>query len=68
VNEGPGCTTSMHPLEHGDSCRNILKSGWKEAEELELQVIETCSQKFCVDHPDMLIHMGNLTMTYHNQK
>jgi tetratricopeptide (TPR) repeat protein len=40
---------------------------WKEAEELQLQVMETCKTKLGTDHPDTLTSMANLASTYRNQ-
>ncbi len=40
---------------------------WREAEELELQVMETMKRVLGEEHPDTLISMGNLAATYRNQ-
>jgi hypothetical protein len=40
---------------------------WKDAEQLEVQILEICKTKFGVDHPDTLTSMGNLASTYRNQ-
>jgi hypothetical protein len=36
---------------------------WQEAEQLELQVIETSKTKLGADHPDTLTSMANLAFT-----
>ncbi|KAF5670769.1 NB-ARC TPR domain-containing protein [Fusarium circinatum] len=40
---------------------------WKEAERLELQVVETCKTILGEDHPETLRGMTNLAMTYSSQ-
>ncbi|KAI9775707.1 MAG: hypothetical protein M1816_005776, partial [Peltula sp. TS41687] len=40
---------------------------WKEAEELEVQVMETRARVLGQEHPHTLISMGNLALTYMNQ-
>jgi hypothetical protein len=40
---------------------------WKEAEELEVRVIETRKKVLGEDHPDTLTSMGNLAVTCMNQ-
>ncbi|KAF1835030.1 hypothetical protein BDW02DRAFT_579114 [Decorospora gaudefroyi] len=40
---------------------------WKEAEELDVQVMETLKTKLGADHPDTLTNMNNLASTYRNQ-
>ncbi|KAH7061799.1 kinesin light chain [Paraphoma chrysanthemicola] len=40
---------------------------WKEAEELEVQVMETSSRVLGDEHPDTLISMNNLASTYSDQ-
>ena len=40
---------------------------WKEAEELEVQVMETRKRVLGKEHPDTLTSMGNLVWTYGNQ-
>ncbi|CAI7618642.1 unnamed protein product [Penicillium viridicatum] len=44
-----------------------LEGRWKEAEQLEVQVMETRKTKLGVDHPDTLTSMANLASTYWNQ-
>jgi Tetratricopeptide repeat len=39
---------------------------WKEAEELEIQVIEISKTVLRAEHPDTLISIGNLALTYWN--
>ncbi|KAL8815792.1 MAG: hypothetical protein Q9223_005111 [Gallowayella weberi] len=40
---------------------------WKEAEELEVQVMETSQRVLGEEHPDTLTSMANLASTYRNQ-
>jgi tetratricopeptide (TPR) repeat protein len=40
---------------------------WKEAEELEVQVIETRKRMLGQKHPDTLTSMANLALMYWNQ-
>ena len=40
---------------------------WKEAEELDVQVMETRTGVLGSEHPDMLTSIGNLASTYRNQ-
>ncbi|KAF2818698.1 hypothetical protein CC86DRAFT_237739, partial [Ophiobolus disseminans] len=40
---------------------------WDAAEELEVQVMETCKKKLGADHPSTLTSMANLALTYQNQ-
>ena len=40
---------------------------WKEAEELNVQVMETRKRVLGLEHPDTLASMGNLASTYRNQ-
>src|SRR3984957_1101601 len=40
---------------------------WKEAEELQVQVMETSLRMFGAEHPDTLTSIGNLASTYWNQ-
>jgi len=40
---------------------------WKEAEELEVQVMETSLWVLGVEHPSTLTSMNNLALTYGNQ-
>ncbi|KAJ5946981.1 hypothetical protein N7454_003820 [Penicillium verhagenii] len=44
-----------------------LGGQWEEAEQLEIQVMETRKAKLGVDHPDTLTIMTNLASTYRNQ-
>ncbi|KAJ5335664.1 uncharacterized protein N7506_005600 [Penicillium brevicompactum] len=44
-----------------------LEGRWKEAEQLEVQVMETSKTKLGHDHPDTLSSMANLASTYRNQ-
>ena len=39
---------------------------WKEAKELEVQVIETRKRAFGVKHPDTLASIANLASTFWN--
>ena len=40
---------------------------WKEAEELEVQVMKTRNRELGQEHPDTLTSMANLASTYRNQ-
>ncbi|KAK3946519.1 hypothetical protein QBC32DRAFT_374836 [Pseudoneurospora amorphoporcata] len=40
---------------------------WKEAEKLEVQVLETSKAELGADHPSTLTSMNNLASTYRNQ-
>ncbi|CAN9176515.1 unnamed protein product [Alternaria alternata] len=40
---------------------------WEEAEELQVQVMETMKRVLTDEHPDTLTSMGNLASTYRNQ-
>ena len=40
---------------------------WEEAEETQVQVMETFKTKFGADHPDTLTSINNLGLTYTNQ-
>ncbi|KAJ5112223.1 hypothetical protein N7532_000268 [Penicillium argentinense] len=44
-----------------------LEGRWEEAEQLDVQVMETSKAKLGVDHPDTLMSMSNLASTYRNQ-
>jgi hypothetical protein len=43
---------------------NRLEGRWKEAEQLEMQVMETRKTKYGEDHPDTLSSMANLASIY----
>jgi hypothetical protein len=44
-----------------------LSGRWKEAEELELQVMETDKRVLGEEHLDTLTSIGNLALTYHDR-
>ncbi|KAJ5869517.1 hypothetical protein N7455_004458 [Penicillium solitum] len=44
-----------------------IEGRWEEAEQLEVQVMETRKTKLGVDHPSTLTSMANLASTYRNQ-
>ncbi|KAJ5416976.1 uncharacterized protein N7487_000526 [Penicillium crustosum] len=44
-----------------------IEGRWEEAEQLQVQVMETRKTKLGVDHPDTLSSMANLASTYSNQ-
>ncbi|KAJ6133755.1 hypothetical protein N7523_000077 [Penicillium sp. IBT 18751x] len=44
-----------------------LRGRWKEAEQLDVQVMETSKTKLGADHPDTLSSMANLASTFRNQ-
>ena len=61
--EHPDTLTSM-----GNLASTFWKQGrWKEAEELEVPVMETRNRVLGQDHPDTLTSMGNLASTYLGQ-
>jgi len=66
--EHPSTLTSMANL--ASTYRN--QGRWKEAEELEVQVIEMRKRVFREEHPDTLTGMNNLVFTWkgkgHNDK
>ena len=41
---------------------------WKEAVELDIQVVEMRRKVFGAEHPDTLTSMGNLALVYTNQE
>ena len=47
--------------------RYIDQGRWKEAEELQMQVMETSSRALGEEHPGTLTHMANLASTYTHQ-
>jgi Tetratricopeptide repeat len=59
-----------HPdtlINTGNLASTYRKQGrWKEAEKLEVQVMETIKRVLGGEHPDTLISMGNLASTYRN--
>jgi hypothetical protein len=67
--------TKLLGKEHKDTLSSIAMVGlaaklagrWKEAEELEVQVMEISVRVLGAEHPDTLISMGNLASTYRNQ-
>jgi hypothetical protein len=61
--EHPDTLTSMANL--ASTYRN--QGRWKEAEELEVQVIETSSRVLKAEHPETLTNTANLASTYKNQ-
>ena len=61
--EHPSTLTSMANL--ASTYRN--QGRWKEAEELEVQVMETRKRVLGLEHPDTLTSMANLASTYRNQ-
>ncbi|KAI2885598.1 hypothetical protein CBS13152_7503 [Aspergillus niger] len=49
-------------------CGCLYSDGrWKEAEDLDMQVMESRKQVLGPEHPDTLTSMGNLASTYRNQ-
>ena len=40
---------------------------WRDAEELEVQVMQACLRLFGPEHPDTLVSIGNLASTYSDQ-
>jgi hypothetical protein len=47
--------------------RNRILGRWKEAEELEVQVMKMRKRVLGEEHPDTLLSIGNLASTYSNQ-
>jgi hypothetical protein len=62
--EHPDTLTSMANL--ASTYRN--QGRWKEAEELEVQVMETSLRVLGAEHPDTLTSIANLASTYKNQE
>ncbi|OQE34396.1 hypothetical protein PENCOP_c018G04079 [Penicillium coprophilum] len=58
-----------HTLDSTAMLANVyrLEGRWEEAEQLEVQVMETCKTKLGVDHPSTLRSMANLASTFWNQ-
>ena len=62
----------MLGAEHPDTLRSMAnlaltywdQGRWEEAEELEVQVMETMQRVLGAEHPDTLTAMGNLASTY----
>ncbi len=62
-------------LEHQDTLTNMAylaltyqsQGRWKEAEELEIQVLETRKRVLGLEHPDTLASMAHLASAYRNQ-
>jgi len=61
--EHPDTLTSMANL--ASTYRN--QGRWKEAEELDVQVVEMSSRVLGAEHPGTLISMANLGVTFWNQ-
>jgi hypothetical protein len=61
--EHPHTLTSMANL--AATYRN--QGRWKEAEELEVQVMQMCKKILGEEHPDTLTSMANLASTYKNK-
>ena len=63
--------TSFHPdtlISIANLASTYWNQGrWKEAEELQVQVMETTKRVLGVEHPDTLISITNLASTYWNQ-
>ena len=52
----------------GNFASTYLNQGrWAEAEQLQVQVLETRKRVLGEEHPDLLASMGNLASTYWNQ-
>jgi hypothetical protein len=52
----------------GNLAAGYLNQGrWKEAEELEVQVMETRKRVLGQEHPDTLLSMGNLSFMFNSQ-
>ena len=56
----------------GNKCRKFAlvmgeNGDWKNAEELEVQVMDMSKKMLDAEHPDTLKDMSNLAMTYYNQ-
>ncbi|KAJ5901450.1 hypothetical protein N7495_001978 [Penicillium taxi] len=69
--EGP--TTEVTTIYHEVDCQKtpyttIQNGRWKEAEELEVQVMDTRKRVLGPEHPDTLTSMKNLALTYWTQR
>ena len=66
--EGSRRRTPRHTYQHGQLGVSYRQQGrWKEAEELELRVMEVMRRVLGEEHPDTLTSMSNLATTYHEQ-
>src|SRR3954469_21910830 len=78
--EGVGAGASLHADQHGQSGVDVQESRtmeggrsyrnqgrWKEAEELEVKVMETSLRVLGEEHPSTLTSMANLASTFWNQ-
>src|SRR3954469_4049146 len=78
--EGVGAGASLHADQHGQSGVDVQESRtmeggrsyrnqgrWKEAEELEVKVMETSLRVMGQEHPSTLTSMANLASTFWNQ-
>ena len=63
MQEHPDTLTSMANL----ASTYWNQGRWKEAEELDVQVMETRKRMLGAEHPDTLTSMANLASTYWNQ-
>jgi len=56
---------SKHADQHGQPASTFWNKGrWDEAEELEVQVMETSKRVLGPEHPDTLTSMNNLSFTW----
>jgi tetratricopeptide (TPR) repeat protein len=65
-------TEKLLGSQHPDSLANLISTYqeqgmWKEAEKLEVQVMEICKQMLGEEHPDTLSAMAKLAVAYGNQ-
>jgi len=66
--EGARARTPRHADEHGQLVSTYQNQGrWKEAEQLQLQVMETSLRVLGPGHPDALTSMANLAYTWKSQ-
>jgi hypothetical protein len=66
--EGVGTGASFHADQHGNLASTYRNQGrWKEAEELDVQVMEASARVLGQEHPDTLTSIANLALTYQNQ-
>src|SRR5436309_486349 len=61
--EHPDALTSINNL----ALTYLNQGRWKEAKELDVQVMETSNRILGAEHPDTLTSMANLASTYGNQ-
>ena len=62
------CSSDLSLISMGSLASTYWSQGrWKEAEELEVLVMETRKRVLGAEHPDLLTSMDNLVSTYRKQ-